>query len=183
MLGAGFDTRCYGLLKATNLKLFELDQSATQQFKIQQLNKAHVDCSAMTYAAADFTKNDWFQRLEEAGYDPSKKTIFLWEGVTLYLSELEVRRTLKTVKANSTAGSVVIADLYDFAFLKFINKASKVLEATDESLGGFGLDFSTDHENALSKFVESENATSGKTYFMGNKTKKGTYMVVTEILF
>ena len=52
-----------------------------------------------------------------------------------------------------------------------------------ESLGGFGLDFSADHENALSKFAVSENATSGKTYFMGNKTKKGVWMVVTEILF
>ena len=183
VLGAGFDTRCYELLKATNLKLFELDQSATQQLKIQQLNKAHVNCSAVTFATADFSKNDWFQRLEEAGYDPSKKTIFLWEGVTLYLSEPEVRRTLKTVNANSAAGSVVILDLYDFAFLRFLNKSSKVLEATDESLGGFGLDFSANHENALSKFVESENATSGKTYFMGHKTKKGTWMVVTEIVF
>ena len=183
VLGAGFDTRCYGLLKASSLKLFELDQSTTQQLKIQQLNNAKVDCSAVTFAAADFTKNDWFQRLEDAGYDPSKKTIFLWEGVTLYLSESEVRKTLKTAKANSAPGSLVIADVYGFDFLKFLNKGSKLLEATDESLGGFGLDFSKYHEKALSTFVESENAKSGKTYFMGHKTKKGTWMVVTEILF
>ena len=183
VLGAGFDTRCYGLLKASHLRLFELDQSATQQLKIQQLNNAQVDCSSVTFAEADFTKKDWFQRLEEAGYDPSKKTIFLWEGVTLYLSEVEVRNTLKAVKANSAAGSVVIADLYGFDFLKSLKKTSKLLEAMGESLGGFGLDFSADHENALSKFAVSENATSGKTYFMGNKTKKGVWMVVTEILF
>ena len=107
----------------------------------------------------------------------------MYGKLTLYLSEPEVRKTLKTVKANSAEGSVVMTDIYDFAFLKFINKGSKVLEATGESLGGFGLDFSADHETVLSEFAASENATSGKTYFMGNKTKKGVWMVVTEILF
>ena len=55
-----------------------------------------------------------------------------------------------------------------------------LLKITDEEFG-FGIDFSSDYENALKTFLESENTTVGDTYFMGTKTKKGTYMVVAEI--
>ncbi len=45
----------------------------------------------------------------------------------------------------------------------------------------WGIDFSSDYENTLGTFLESENTKVGDTYFMGSKTKKGTYMVVAEI--
>ena len=181
-LGAGFDTRSYGLLKDSNLKLFELDQVSTQQLKIQSLRKTSIDCSAVNFVEADFSKEDWFQRLKNNGYDPSLKTIFLWEGVTLYLSEADVRKTLQTVKSNSAPGSVLIADIYGFDFLKMLNKGSKVLEATNESLGGFGLDFTTDPELALSHFAESEQTALGQHFFLGTNSKNGTFMAVTEIV-
>ena len=37
IIGAGFDTRCYGNHKDSNLKYFELDQAKTQKFKIEQI--------------------------------------------------------------------------------------------------------------------------------------------------
>jgi len=40
----------------------------------------------------------------------------------------------------------------------------------------------TDYENGLKSFLDSEDAKTGVTYFMGSKTKKGTYMVVAEVL-
>ena len=39
VMGAGFDTRCYGELKDSILKLFELDQPATQKMKVECLKK------------------------------------------------------------------------------------------------------------------------------------------------
>lgn len=181
-LGAGFDTRSYGQLKDSNLKLFELDQASTQRLKIQSLKRASVDCSAVTFVDADFSKEDWLQRLQDNGYDASLKTLFLWEGVTLYLSETDVRKTLQTLKSNAGPGSVVIADIYGFDFLKMLNKGSKVLEATNESLGGFGLDFTKDPEQALLQFAESEQTNLGQHFFLGTNSKSGTFMVVTEIL-
>ena len=55
------------------------------------------------------------------------------------------------------------------------------LKITDEELG-FGIDFSSDYENALNTFLESENTKAGDTYFMGSKTRKGTWVVVAEII-
>ena len=46
----------------------------------------------------------------------------------------------------------------------------------------FVIDFYSGYENALNMFLESENTKAGDTYFMGSKTKKGTWMVVAEII-
>ena len=185
VMGAGFDTRCYGDLKNSHLKLFELDQAKTQKFKIEYLKKAGIDISNVNYVEVDFRTEHWYEKIEKAGYDPGKKSIFLWEGVTLYLSEKDVRNTLKEIKEHAGSGSIIVADLYAKSFVTReyapgMKKAMKVQKITDEEFG-FGIDFSSDYENALKTFLESENTKVGETYFMGAKTKKGTFMVVTEI--
>lgn len=45
----------------------------------------------------------------------------------------------------------------------------------------FGLDFSSDKENLLKSFLESNNLILEDFKFMGHKTKKGAFGVVTEI--
>jgi methyltransferase (TIGR00027 family) len=185
VMGAGFDTRCYGDLKNSHLKFFELDQTKTQKLKKEYLKRAGIDTSPVTYVEVDFRTEHWYEKLEKAGYDPGKKSIFLWEGVTLYLSEKEVRNTLKEMKAHAGSGSIIVADLYAKSFVTGeyapgMKKAIKLPKITDEELG-FGIDFSSDDENALKTFLESEDMKGGDTYFMGSKTKKGTYMVVVEI--
>lgn len=185
IMGAGFDTRCYGDLKNSNLKFFELDQAKTQKLKKEYLKKAGIDTSHVNYVEVDFSTEHWYEKLEKAGYDSSKKSIFLWEGVTLYLSEKDVRNTLKEIKEHAAPGSIIVADLYAKSFLTGeyapgMKTALKAQKITDEEFG-FGIDFSSDYENTLKTFLESENTKVGDTYFMGPKTKKGTYMVVAEI--
>lgn len=186
VMGAGFDTRCYDDRINNNLRCFELDQAKTQRLKIEYLNKAGISTSNVHYVEVDFSTEHWYQKLEKAGYDPGEPSIFLWEGVTLYLSETDVRNTLKEIKAHAASCSILVADFYstDFVTGKYVpgGKTSiKSLKITDEELG-FGIDFSADYENALKMFLESENAKVGDTYFMGSKTKKGTWMVVAEII-
>jgi len=186
VMGAGFDTRCYGDLKNSNLKFFELDQAKTQQLKREYLEKAEIDTSHVNFVEVDFSTEHWYEKLEAAGYDPNKKSIFLWEGVTLYLSESDVKNTLKEIKSHSASGSILVADLYALQFVNGtmypgMKSSMKALKITDEELG-FGLDFSSDYKAALKNFLESENTTLGDSNFMGYKTKKGTYMVVAEIM-
>lgn len=186
IMGAGFDTRCHGDLKNSNLKFFELDQAKTQKFKIEYLKKAGIDTSNINYIEVDFSTEHWYEKLEKAGYDPDKKSIFLWEGVTLYLSEKDVRNTLKEIKEHAASGSILASDLYAKRFVTGeyapgMKKTMKAQKITDEEFG-FGIDFSFDYENTLKTFLENENTKVGETYFMGSKTKKGTYMVVAEII-
>ncbi len=182
LLGAGYDTRAYGQLKREGVACFELDQAQTQRLKISCLSKGGIDADHVTFVEVDFAQEDAFERLEAAGYDPSKKTLFLWEGVTLYLSEQDVRKTLRDVRDHSGAGSVLVADIYGDRFIQVVARgamAKKTLEFTDEGLS-FGLPFEADHGQSLGRLLESEGLTQGETYFMGTTHEKGPYMVVVE---
>lgn len=186
ILGAGLDTRAYNDLKECGLKIFELDQAANQRHKLKYLQKAGIDTAHVTFVETDFLEESWFSSLVEAGYDPGKRTIFLWEGVTLYLGENSVRNTLRKVKANAAEGSIIAADIYARSFVTGdyapgLKASLPILDTTDEQLA-FGIDMEDDgYQEALESFVTSEELTLGETYFMGYKTKKGTWMVVAEI--
>lgn len=58
----------------------------------------------MTFVEVDFGQEGAFEQLRRNGYDAGRKALLLWEGVSLYLGEGDVRRTLRDVRANSPAG-------------------------------------------------------------------------------
>jgi methyltransferase (TIGR00027 family) len=177
IMGAGFDTRAYGDLKRSDLKFFELDRINTQKLKKETLKKTGMDCSHVTFVDVDFTTENWYDKLEKSGYNPLKKTMFLWEGVTAYLSENEVRKTIKEIRGHCATGSVLSVDFYAERIA-----SKKSVKATNEMLN-FTMDFSADAERVLKTFVESENLTLGDYYFMGHKAgDKGAIGVVTEII-
>jgi methyltransferase (TIGR00027 family) len=111
ILGAGFDTRAYRLPKDTPVRSFEIDTPKTQAIKRQMLKQAGVDSTGVTFVTADFEKEDWLARLVDAGFDPGSPTLFLWEGVILYLDRDAVESTLRKI-ASLARGSVVAFDYF-----------------------------------------------------------------------
>jgi len=182
ILGAGLDTRAYGPLGDTGLVIFELDKEATQQTKRKALQRTKLRADHVHYVEVDFTASDWVQNLLASPYDPKLKTTFIWEGVTLYLSEAEVRATLHAIKSNVAPGSVIIADFYGQRMLKIASKGAmaNTLEATGETME-FGFDFSSDPEVEFSTFVSSVGYDLGTYYFLGSAHKAGPYMVVAAL--
>lgn len=181
VLGAGFDTRAYGTLKDRKLTFFELDRATTQELKIASIGAAGIDSSHVSFVQVDFSREYAFEKLHASGCDLSKKTIFLWEGVTLYLSEADVRKTLQDIRTQAAPGSVVVADFYGERMIRAGKSAAgkKALEYTNEGFG-FGLPFATDYENALEEFLDSEGLKLIQPYFMGRTSAKGPFMVVAE---
>ena len=83
--------------------------------------------------SVDFSKENAFDRLTEAGFERSKKNLFLWEGVTLYLSESEVRKTIQDLRSHAPTGSILLTDFYADRFIN-LGKGSfakKILDSTD----------------------------------------------------
>jgi methyltransferase (TIGR00027 family) len=183
VMGAGYDTRAYGDFGKEGVKLFELDQANVQQNKRQALADAGVSSERVHFVTVDFGSEDLFEALTGAGYEPNRRSLFLWEGVSLYLPEADVRRTMHRLGESAPAGSVLLADFYAERFLAIVKKSvtGKVLEYTDEGLG-FGLPFASDHEQVLTEFIESESMTVGETFFLGHAGDKGPYMVVAEVI-
>jgi len=182
LMGAGYDTRAYGEFRRDGLSFFELDQITTQELKKKALADAGIDTAGTRFVSVDFQKEDAFERLAASGYDDSKKTFFLWEGVTLYLGEEDVRRALRDMKHHSAPESVIVADFYSTRMIAIGKKKAikRTLEFTDEGLG-FGIGFESDHEARLRSFIESEELTLDSASFMGTISKNGPFMVVTEI--
>ncbi len=186
MLGSGLDTRAYNDLKSSGLQIFEVDQPTNLAHKRRYLQQAGIDSAHVTFVESDFTQADWVDGLLAAGYAEGKRSIFLWEGVTLYLGEGAVSNTLRAIKGHSAEKSIVIADFYSKrfttgAYAPGLKASLPLLDATDEALA-FGLQMAGDAEQALEEFVSAEGLTVGETYFMGSNTPKGSWMVVAELI-
>jgi methyltransferase (TIGR00027 family) len=182
VLGAGLDTRVFGALNQNIVSLFELDQKAMQAYKREHLKKADIETTKVQFVEVDFADPDWITGLMATSYNPKKRTIFLWEGVTLYLSESAVQNTLVALKSQAAPGSVVLADFYSQHFVNMSKgkAVNNVLEATGESLN-LGLDFSDDAEAALRAFISSQGLALGRHQFLGGGDKKGPFMVIAEL--
>ncbi|RWX57558.1 class I SAM-dependent methyltransferase [Photobacterium chitinilyticum] len=183
-LGAGFDTRCFSRLKSCQVHCFELDKEKTQQLKIASLSKAGIDASHVTFVPVDFAKPHWYEKLKQAGYDSAKRTMFLWEGVTLYLNEKSVRTSLREIRRHSAIGSVVLCDIYAKSFVEGeyasgMKSPQVVMKASGEQFG-FGLELSGDAKLELTYFMASEGLRLQDTYLMGARTKNGIFMAVLE---
>jgi methyltransferase (TIGR00027 family) len=111
MLGAGFDSRAYrftGLLQ--HCRVVEIDAPPTQEYKksrvIQALGRLPEN---LIYAPVDFARESLSQVMEASGLRTEEKTVFIWEGVTMYLHEQSVRSVLDTV-AQYAPGSTLLLD-------------------------------------------------------------------------
>lgn len=109
IMGAGWDTRAYGLLANRKLKIFEVDEPATQQVKLQALKRANINFDDVSFASCDFNQENWLNKLEQQGFDRTKPTFLLWEGVSMYLDENAVNEFLSAVSA-LPEGSLIAFD-------------------------------------------------------------------------
>jgi methyltransferase (TIGR00027 family) len=108
ILGAGFDARAYRLAAVAKHSVFEVDHPATSAAKQAVVKRAlgalprHV-----RFVGVNFDSESLAATMNSAGYDAEKRTLFIWEGVSNYLSEGAVDATLRWCAA-SRAGSTVI---------------------------------------------------------------------------
>jgi methyltransferase (TIGR00027 family) len=158
VLGAGLDTRSYRLPHDTPVRCFEVDTPKTQAFKREMLAKAGIDASRVTFVPADFEREDWFEKLVDAGFDPEKPSFFLWESVTMYLDRPAVESTLRKI-AGTAPGSAVAFDYFSLDHLAdrslFMRYARAAVKAFGEPFGTFGLDTSPPACEQAASFVAS----------------------------
>jgi len=108
ILGAGFDSRAYRLPGLRDVAVFEVDHPDTQAAKLSALDRALGTSPAhVRFVATDFTQRDLESSMAAAGYRSSARTLFLWEGVTHYLTQAAVDATLEWC-ARASEGSVLL---------------------------------------------------------------------------
>jgi methyltransferase (TIGR00027 family) len=112
LLGAGFDTRALRFQdQNSGTAVFELDFPATQQPKRDILRRKGVPLpEALIFVPIDFDRESIYGALFKAGYQRGQRTLFLWEGVTMYLTAEAVDETLDFIQRESAPGSLVAFD-------------------------------------------------------------------------
>ncbi len=116
ILGAGFDTRAYRLPGLSGTKVFEVDHPVTQAQKRRALQG--VVEPQVIFVPVDFNGDDLGERLRAAGYSESAKTLFVWQGVIMYLAPEGIDHTLGFVAQHSGPGSTVVFDTFYEGALK-----------------------------------------------------------------
>lgn len=156
--GVGFDLIALQLTKGKKVKAFELDQVNTLNVKVETLKKAGIKHDWITYIPVDYSNESWVDKLLEAGFDKTKKTLFLWQSVSLYLEADIVKETLRKMADLCVDGSIIAQDFYSKAFmLGEISKIAKKNMSIIEKMGEpwkFTIDMSNDPKAAVESFLK-----------------------------
>jgi len=109
LLGAGLDTFAHRN-PYPELRVFEVDHPATQQWKRELLAAGNLPAPAnLTYAPVDFECQSLPEQLAAAGFDAARPSFFAWLGVVPYLTLPAFRATVSFVAAQP-AGSGIVFD-------------------------------------------------------------------------
>ncbi|MFG1923179.1 class I SAM-dependent methyltransferase [Cryptosporangium sp. NPDC048952] len=114
ILGAGLDTYAQRHPDAgSSITVFEIDQPETQAWKRNRLIELGYDVPEwLRLVPVDFeAHDDWWDRLQAAGFDTSRPAVVSWLGVTMYLTEQATTATLERV-ASLPPGSTLILTFF-----------------------------------------------------------------------
>ena len=129
-LGAGMDCRAYYIPGVENIRYFEVDYPPVVETKKAKMEKILGKLpNHVIYVPIDFEKQSLDAELEKAGYDLTSKTLFIWEGVTQYISKEANDSTLKYV-AQAAPGSKIV---FTYVIKRFIEGKS-LKDATEKSM-------------------------------------------------
>jgi len=105
ILGCGLDSRAWRLDCLKDTVVFEVDHPSTQASKRARSATVPYKAKDIRFVAMDFERDQLAPLIQSAGFDPAKRSFWLWEGVTLYLRPDEVSANLGAFAALSAPGS------------------------------------------------------------------------------
>jgi methyltransferase (TIGR00027 family) len=118
IVGSGFDSRAYRVPGAERAQIFEIDTPQTLQGKRARIEAllGHVPSHVST-VATDFEREDLDAALARTDFRRRARTLFIWEGVSSYLSDAAVDATLRRLATLAAPRSQLVFTYLDEATL------------------------------------------------------------------
>ncbi|MBL8715726.1 MAG: SAM-dependent methyltransferase [Myxococcales bacterium] len=132
LVGAGLCARAYRLPSLRDSVVYEVDHPATQGYKRSRAEALTPLARRVHHVPSDFERDDLTARLAEAGHDARQRTVFICEGVTMYLSRAGVEQTLRGVREAAAPGSVLLMTYFERAGSPFARTLTAVLRGVSE---------------------------------------------------
>ncbi|MFE2873315.1 class I SAM-dependent methyltransferase [Embleya sp. NPDC059259] len=115
ILGAGLDSFAYRSPLAAQVRVFEVDQPATQEWKRDLLAETGTKVSPSTaFVPVDFEQDSvrsLVPLLTRAGFDAGRPALVGWLGVTMYLTPDAIGQTLEAVGTLAPGTELVVEHL------------------------------------------------------------------------
>ena len=101
---AGYDGRAFRYAKP-GVRWFEVDHPATQRDKLERLERLGIATPHVRFVEADFTRDPLADQLRAAGLKAGVPSLFLLEGVAVYLEPAVLETVLEQFRQVAALGS------------------------------------------------------------------------------
>jgi methyltransferase (TIGR00027 family) len=119
ILAAGMDARAFRIDWPAGTTVFEVEREGVLRYKEAVLAREKAAPKARRVVLASDLREDWRGRLREAGFDPSRPSAFLVEGLIVYLpDEAAALGVLVGVAEVAAIGSVLGTDISSRTFIE-----------------------------------------------------------------
>ncbi|HKR02690.1 MAG TPA: SAM-dependent methyltransferase [Pyrinomonadaceae bacterium] len=139
ILAAGLDARAYRLSFPAGTRVFELERQEVLNYKQEKLGNTLPHCAR--YAVGVDLREDWQSKLIQAGMNAAERTLWLVEGLLLYLDEAAVLTLFEKIDSLSAPDSILLFDVLGRSLLDAPQMAKQL--QFSEKLGApwlFGVD-------------------------------------------
>jgi methyltransferase (TIGR00027 family) len=113
ILASGLDTRAYRLPWPPDAVVFEIDQPQVVEFKSGVLANLGATAAADRRTVAIDLRDDWTTALRNNGFDPTRPTAWIAEGLLIYLPPDAQDRLFDNITALSAPGSRLATEHMD----------------------------------------------------------------------
>lgn len=182
IIGAGYDTRAYRIAGvAEHIKVFEVDHPVTQQVKCNTIREIFGRLpDHVVYVPVVLGTDRLDQHLLASGYDAGLKTLFIVEGLLMYIPPPAVDGLLAFIISASGPGSSLVADYFHTAVIEGTSplKEAQVLRsfvAKEGSALQFGIAEGTEEEFFIQRGfgkVSLHSVSACKERFFGGDSRR-----------
>ena len=116
LLAAGLDVRALRLSWGPQVTVFEIDQAAVLEFKDHVVAAHDGRPTCERRAVGVDLRDDWVAALRGSGFDPSRRTAWLAEGLLPFLPAQAQLDLLRSIDELSAPGSVIAAEHFEDVF-------------------------------------------------------------------
>jgi methyltransferase (TIGR00027 family) len=119
-IGAGLDSRPYRLgEQMPGVHFFEIDMPATSAAKQAAVKDVFGKLPGnVTYIPIDYRARHFVNTLKKAGFDETRKTLFIWEGISQFMDEKIVDTTLRYIAQRTNSENKVIFSYIPAEFVR-----------------------------------------------------------------
>jgi methyltransferase (TIGR00027 family) len=123
IFGAGLDTRAFRFKNdAQQTRIFEIDALTTQQAKLKRFQESGLGLpSNVNFVDIDFDKENLDEKMDGVGYKRGLKSLFILEGLLMYLEPDSAQKTFRFIQQYAGKGSLVVFDYIRSSVLRYEN--------------------------------------------------------------